>query len=178
MVGTASFEEPESPADAQFRRWLASKVDAPLGSPSLRLEVPEAAPAVLRLFWEADGKKLRSNERQVVSPAFELPLSPPTVFKMVIVPSDRGSFRSSKGRGRIQVKCEEERTDVMESRLRFRVMPSPTAQAPRPEAEVVQHDFHTNGVSHGAEEWDFMRIVGHTAKTLSICLELFSLDVN
>jgi hypothetical protein len=145
---------------------------APLGSPNIRFEAPGAGCAMFRVFWEADGKKLRSNDRQVVSPAFELPLSPPAVFKMVIAPSDHGSFRSSKGRGRVQVKCEEERTDAMDSKLRFRVFPSESAKMPWQVAEVVQHDFHTNGVCHGAEEWDFMRITGHTAKTLSICLEL------
>jgi hypothetical protein len=177
MAATFASEEPEPTAQAQLQRWLASKMATPMGSSSLRIEVSDAGPAMFSLSWEADGKKLRSNERQVVSPAFELPLSPPAVFKMIILPSDRGSFRSSKGRGRIQVKCEEERSDTMGSRLRFRVMPSATAKSPRPVAEVVEHDFNTNGVCHGAEEWDFMRIVGHTAKTLSIHLEFLPLEL-
>lgn len=95
---------------------------------------------------------------------------------MVIVPSDGGSFRSSKGKGRIQVKCEEERTDVMDSRLRFRVVPSAVALALGPVAGIIQHDFRANGVRHGAEEWDFLQIAGKAAKTLSISLELLPLN--
>jgi len=63
--------------------------------------------------WNVDARKLKSVDKQAVSPPFELPLNGQNVtFKMMLYPTVKSegkggaSFKNSKGRGYISIKCE------------------------------------------------------------------------
>merc|ERR1711974_591030 len=63
--------------------------------------------------WAIDAEKLRSRERQAVSPAFDVPFGPPTSFRIVLVPVMTGThqrgqptFKRSGGQGNVFLKCE------------------------------------------------------------------------
>merc|ERR1719293_212184 len=66
-----------------------------------------------RIEWIVDARKLRGNDKQAVSPSFDLTCGGRTLpFKMMIYPrqvcDQRGgaSFKKSGGRGSVTIKCE------------------------------------------------------------------------
>merc|ERR1719359_191065 len=68
--------------------------------------------------WTLESKKLRGNDRSVVSRAFELcidgPENPPITFKMMLcakmLKQGKGgqSFKMARGQGSVQLKCEHD----------------------------------------------------------------------
>lgn len=66
--------------------------------------------------WTVDARKLKASDKVAVSPAFQVPTAPGN-FRMMLLPKvvdDRkggASFKRAKGKGLVQVKCEENLED-------------------------------------------------------------------
>eukprot|EP00746_Dinoflagellata_sp_MGD_P008652 gnl/MRDRNA2_/MRDRNA2_117336_c0_seq1.p1 gnl/MRDRNA2_/MRDRNA2_117336_c0~~gnl/MRDRNA2_/MRDRNA2_117336_c0_seq1.p1 ORF type:complete len:437 (+),score=76.35 gnl/MRDRNA2_/MRDRNA2_117336_c0_seq1:83-1312(+) len=113
-----------------------------------------------RINWTLSATKLRSADKNAVSPAFELSFGgaySSTKFKLMLLPqvSSEGkggsTFRKSDGKGYILLKCE---ADLQEGcgNLRFRLFVG--SQAPR---GPVTHDFSQSavkGLPKELETWD------------------------
>lgn len=169
--------------------------DGPVSSEHL-LKIPMpprlGPPPALQLLdarcvrWAIDVRKLRSSDRLLVSPQFSLPLvSPHATFKLMILPRDPiqpkggGSFRSSKGRGKLHWKCEDER-DCAASTLQFKLFPLAAGRTlPVERAHIanakLSHDFGANSLCQCAEVWNFVKLAGSSAK-LTIWLETVTVE--
>lgn len=132
----------------------------------------------LEVRWTVDGRKLRSHDKQLVSPAFELalPHAHSVPFRIMLCPiavSDArrgGSFKKAMGRGTVHVKCEGLIPADLE--LRVSIGQGPLSQPPRGPAV---HNFAANavcGLPRDIEEWDFASAVDQESKTLAIVLEI------
>lgn len=98
--------------------------------------------------WLVKESRLRSLDKQAVSPSFKisLPDQDSATFRIMITPAARsdsrgaGSFKQSKGRGRISVKCVEPPADMkhMTLTLSLRVGEGPTGE---PQRGPFTHDF-------------------------------------
>jgi hypothetical protein len=130
------------------------------------------------LEWIVDSRKLRGNDKQAVSPTFNLAcgciLLP---FKLMIYPksaSDQqggGSFKRSGGRGSVTLKCEADLTEGMPPLTYQNYIGSgATAQPPR---ASVMHDFSKN-VRSDVGEWHFSAVVAETPSVFIVGLEVHS----
>lgn len=69
---------------------------------------------VTRIEWIVDARKIKGTDKVVVSPPFEMPSMFSAIFKMMITPkfvmNGKGgaSFKKSKGKGSVQLKCESQ----------------------------------------------------------------------
>lgn len=136
---------------------------------------------VYRIWWTVDARKLKSSDREAVSPGFALGFPRPVQFKMVIRPSavhgSRGgaSFKKAKGKGSVELRCLEQVERGRDPPLNFRIAVGSGrnfGEAPR---GPVRHDFSeraTCGLPDNLKEWDFSRHVDHETQMLSICLEI------
>mmetsp|Transcript_132597 Transcript_132597/g.383307 ORF Transcript_132597/g.383307 Transcript_132597/m.383307 type:complete len:431 (+) Transcript_132597:62-1354(+) len=132
----------------------------------------QEADGVLRVRWTVDARKLKGNDKTVVSPPFEIPSKATGTFKMMINPTPSklkggATFRNSNGRGSVQLKCDT----ASESRLRIRFSIGHGHEEPR---GPLEHNFALNGVCglpKEVAEWDFTRVVDEAAKTFVVCLE-------
>lgn len=118
-----------------------------------------------RINWTVSAFKLQSGDKNAVSPPFELSFGGPyssTKFKLMLFPtvSTEGkggsSFRKSKGKGFIQLKCEADLQDTAGT-LKFRLFVG--TQPPR---GPVTHDFShsaVKGLSKDIETWDLEKSV-------------------
>jgi len=136
-----------------------------------------------RTLWWVEARKLRANEKQAVSPTFEVSLRdslPSVKFKMMIhatVMSDQkggASFRKSKGSGLVQLKCEADELSKAAADFKFRISigTGESFQAPRgPKA----HNFLAGavcGLDKDEEEWHFQSAVGPDSMTFVLCLDI------
>jgi len=132
-----------------------------------------------RVLWTVYSRKLKGSNKVVVSPSFKL--FPWGTFRMMLVPmaaNDRkggGSFKNAKGRGIVQVKCEDELDEESEVRFRISVRGSdksgPTEDQPR---GPVVHKFADSSICslpREQEEWDFQKDVDST-QAFVVCLEV------
>lgn len=177
-----------------------------VGKPCMELLVPPAGKGVLpvaaprpqtlvqafdvnagvyRVSWVVDARKLKANDKQGVSPEFQISCSSGSnmIFKMMMYPKAKQdgkgsvSFKKAKGRGFIQLKCESETVGLENCLLSFRMGTSSAigqvgAEPPR---GPVTHDFTQNstcGLSRGSDEWDFSKVVDEAAQTFVIYLEI------
>lgn len=143
------------------------------------------ASSLYRIRWSVDAKKLKSTDREAVSPAFELNFSVPVQFKMVIRPkvtcNARGgaSFKKAKGKGSVEVRCLGEIDPSVNSCVTFRISlgggkDSGSSEAPR---GPVRHNFaeHTIcGLPEGQDEWDFSKAIDESSQAFVVCLEILS----
>merc|ERR1719210_59471 len=84
---------------------------------------PEQSPKLARIFsinsghfrirWTVDAQKLQGNDRQIMSPPFELSFGPNVMFTMTIYPRGGSCFRNAGGKGYIRLKCEDELPEAM-----------------------------------------------------------------
>merc|ERR1740121_1863629 len=152
---------------------------SPTGSPSSRAQpqtvsCTQEADGVFRVRWTVDARKLRGNDKTVVSPPFEIPAKASGTFKMMINPTASklkggATFRNSAGKGSVQLKCDT----ASETKLQIRF--SIGSKSEEPSRGPVEHNFALNGVCglpKEIAEWDFTRVVDETAKTFVVCLEL------
>lgn len=135
-----------------------------------------------RVNWTVDGRKLRGNEKQTVSPPFELsfgPSHPNVTFKMMIYPEminegKGGScFRKSNGRGFVQLKCEAELPASI-AKIAFRISIG-SGDNMKEARGPVEHDFATSavcGLPKESEIWDFQEVVDPASQTFVVCLEI------
>jgi hypothetical protein len=135
-----------------------------------------------RVCWTVDGRKLRGNEKQTVSPPFELsfgPDHPNVTFKMMIYPEminegKGGScFRKSNGRGFVQLKCEAELPASI-AKVTFRISIG-SGKNMKEARGPVEHDFASSavcGLPKDREIWDFQEVVNQNSQTFVVCLEI------
>lgn len=135
-----------------------------------------------RVFWTVDARKLRGNDKQAVSPPFELSFGenyPNVTFKMMIYPkvvSDAkggAAFKKSHGRGFVQLKCEAELSEAIANvSFRISIGSGEKAQPPR---GPVSHNFSSSavcGLPKEVDEWDFRSVVDEASSTFVVCLEI------
>jgi len=136
-----------------------------------------AATGVHRVVWTVDAEKLRSQERQAVSPSFELPMGESVVSRLVIFPKPaagaRGgaSFKKSKGWGSVQLKCEASSGFAI-----FQVsIGDGSGNFPKQPRGPVRHNFadhSTCGLPKDLEQWDFGKAVSKATQTFAVCLDI------
>mmetsp|Transcript_23640 Transcript_23640/g.67835 ORF Transcript_23640/g.67835 Transcript_23640/m.67835 type:complete len:447 (+) Transcript_23640:77-1417(+) len=146
-------------------------------SPHSIATTDSAALGVRRVVWTVDAEKLRSHERQAVSPSFELPLGVPAVARLVIFPKQTpgakggASFARSRGWGGVHLKCEASSGSVS-----FQISISDgTAAFPRQARGPVRHDFAVHsicGLPKEIEYWDFGRAVNRATQTFAVCVDI------
>jgi len=132
---------------------------------------------VHRILWTVDAGKLRSHERQAVSPSFELPLDRPVVSRLVIFPRPNSdgkgsaSFKKSGGWGSVHLKCEASRGIIS-----FQISTTNgTATFQRQPRGPIKHDFadhSTCGLPKDLEQWDFNQALNIGNQTFAVCLDL------
>ncbi|CAJ1387123.1 unnamed protein product [Effrenium voratum] len=140
---------------------------------------------VYRIRWTVDARKLKSTDKEAVSPPFDLTFSGGAVpFKMImrprVVAQERGgaSFRRSRGRGNIQLRCMAESDTDTKPVVTFRlgVGSDKAAKQLKPRGPV-RHDFSEKnicGLPRGQDDWDFGKAVDEKTQTFVVCLEILS----
>lgn len=133
-----------------------------------------------QVFWHVDALKLKGQERQTVSPSFELPFEGQVSFRLVLVPKPNpdgkggASFKKANGVGSVHLKCEAAKglvnffVSISNGRPDFNREP----RGP------VKHNFaelSTCGLRKGEEMWDFTKAVDKETQTFAVCLEISSL---
>eukprot|EP00930_Biecheleria_cincta_P023714 TRINITY_DN1707_c0_g1_i1.p1 TRINITY_DN1707_c0_g1~~TRINITY_DN1707_c0_g1_i1.p1 ORF type:complete len:463 (+),score=102.56 TRINITY_DN1707_c0_g1_i1:135-1523(+) len=143
------------------------------------------ASKIYRIRWTVDARKLKSTDREHVSPSFDLSCAVPVSFKMILRPrmvaSDRGgaAFKRSRGRGTVQIRCMAESDAHELPVVTFRIGVGSSGQGGR-QLKLrgpVRHDFSEKnmcGLPQGQDEWDFSRAVDEDTQTFVICLEVLS----
>merc|ERR1712187_208879 len=137
-----------------------------------------------RVYWTVDARKLNGSSRTAVSPAFEIVAGGPLAFKMILSPvvayegKGGASFKKSKGRGTIQLKCEADMKSCGGSLVTFMIAVGKSREDVRKEElrGPVTHDFVAQnglcGLPKGQETWDFNQFVDTPSQTFVICLEI------
>jgi len=133
------------------------------------------------LDWTVDSRKLNSDNRQIVSPSFELlcgPREESTTFKLIIFPvasKRERSFKQANGKGYVKLKCE---TPLGESvgNLEFRISigNGQEFKSPRPPVPVV-HNFQFQALCSKTQEQgeqDFFEVEDELSKTFAVRLEV------
>lgn len=139
---------------------------------------------VHRVYWTLDAKRLNGSCRTAVSPAFEIMKGGPPSFKMMLTPKATnhgrggGSFKKSKGKGVIQLKCEADMQCFPSSPITFTIAVGKSREDVKNEMRrgPVVHDFVVqNGLCSlpkDQDTWDFNQFVDEASQTLVICLEI------
>lgn len=136
--------------------------------------------STFRIFWHVDARKLKGNDKQAVSPPFELAFGsdfPSVTFKMMLYPKvvndakGGASFKKAKGKGYVQVKCEAELSEAAaKAQVKFRI--GVAGQEPR---GPQSHNFAQSavcGLPKDQEEWDFNEVVDKDSQTFQVLLEI------
>lgn len=143
-----------------------------------------------KVIWTVDSRKLNSNDKQAVSPPFELRFSdvhPLVTFKMIIYPRERegdgkggASFKRSQGLGLIQLKCEGDLSNAHAS-VAFQIAIGNAhtgvcaKQGVRP-PNPFTHNFAQSaicGLPRASDDtWDFNDVVDHGSKTFTVHLDI------
>merc|ERR1719429_332401 len=116
--GAGSIEVSPAPVPTTIPAALPGR-EAPIAAPQPQTltRTHSVYSGCYRVHWTVDAWKLRGNDKQAVSPPFDLCLGsqlPSVTFKMILYPKvmndNRGgaSFKKSHGRGFIQLKCESD----------------------------------------------------------------------
>lgn len=135
-----------------------------------------AADGSLRVKWTVDARKLRANEKAVISPPFEISTVECGVFRLILSPAPsrfRGgaTFKNSCGKGSVQLKCE---TDA-NSQFSFRILIGDGRGRYEAARGPVHHNFAVGvvgGLPRHQQEWDFNRAVDTSTRTFVVCLEV------
>lgn len=157
---------------------------SPSPQPQTLTRVFSVSRNAFRINWTVDARKLRGNDKQAVSPPFELsfgPGHPSVTFKMMIYPKvsseNKGgaSFKKAKGKGSIQLKCEAELEEASGNvTFQISIGSGAVVQGPR---GPVQHNFASSpacGLPPKQEEWDFNEVVEQESMTFVVCLEVLA----
>lgn len=130
--------------------------------------------------WTVDGRKLRSSDREAVSPQFTVKDCYDLEFKLVLKPKvveyvkGGSSFRNSRGKGYIELRCVSENSALMlcEATLSFKLSISSAKRTEKFRGSVF-HNFReraTCGLVESQDEWEFGKIVDDTG-TFIVILE-------
>jgi len=164
--------------------------------PTVSMPAPPRAPVLQRTFstastlerirWTVDARKLKSTDREAVSPMFELSFCSKIVnFKILIRPkvisSVRGgaSFKKAKGKGSVELRCLDEVAAFMNPVVTFRISVGSGTDPARqePPRGPIKHDFTKKaicGLPPGQEEWDFSKAIDEATQTFVVCLEVLA----
>jgi len=138
------------------------------------------------ICWTLDARKVRGNDKQVVSPLLELPLAPggrQVKLRLMIYPREDEmqrvqNFRSSGSRGFIQIKCEPDAScPTLPVRFALAVGSGSRTQGAK---GPVDNDFAKNnmcGLPKYQDDWDFFSATDTSNMTVPIYLELTRIDV-
>jgi hypothetical protein len=140
----------------------------------------------LTVDWTVDARKLTAADRVAVSAPFDLTVrGAPVTFRMMLYPRGASdgkggtSFRKSRGKGMVQLKCEGEVQDNLAGdTLAFRIaIGSGQVGTPRWEAArgPVAHQLMQGavcGLPRGQEVWDFQSVVDQESQTFVVRLEV------
>merc|ERR1740139_242366 len=108
--------------------------------------------SVFRVTWTVDARKLKSTDREAVSPPFELSFTREVQFKMVIRPKavneQRGgaSFKKAKGKGSVWLRCLDEVDRDMNPVVTFRIAVGARQQHREEPRGPVRHDFSDRAI--------------------------------
>jgi len=135
-----------------------------------------------RLSWAVDAKKLDSQDKQHVSPQFEVTFEghDPQTFQMFLYPiavadNRRGAgFKKAKGRGRVVLKCHSLELPRCFPDVSFRVSIG-SGELQQQARGPVTHNFSEQsccGLQKRRDEWDFKSAVDASSKTVQINAEI------
>jgi hypothetical protein len=130
---------------------------------------------VTRIEWTVDARKIKGTDKVIVSPPFDVPSLSSAVFKMMITPKfvmegkGGASFKKSKGKGTVQLKCESPLDD--EGALVFQI------SAGSQDSTVLfvrqeEWNFADVPLYHCQDEWDFTKCLDDTKRNFSVSLEV------
>lgn len=132
--------------------------------------------------WTVDARRLRGNDKQVVSPSFEMCFGdglPKAVFKLMLYPivvsSCKGgaSFKMARSWGYVQLKCESELPRA-DADLSVAISVGDGARS-QPWRGPVVHNFSSNAVcgpSRPEDQWDFGAAVDEASMTFAVRVEV------
>jgi hypothetical protein len=182
----APLEEQQPPPSVAPEPGLFEGGHAPdrscMSGPGLQ-RVWSAKSGACKFKWFVSSKLLQTTNCQHYSPAFELPYGPSgqnIQFKMIIRPlvvhDKRGgsSFKKSKGRGIIQLRCLDHDEGVENLSLSFSISVGPEeCHGGEPPRGPVVHDFSDPvicGLPEQSAVWDFSKYVDWESQTFVINL--------
>merc|ERR1719203_1856435 len=104
----------------------------------------------VEVAWNIDARRLRSKEKTLVSPTFELPMGAAVQFRLMVYAKRRSqkkggdNFGKARGSGSIHLKCEANHLEEhpRQSLLAFRI-----AVGSEPWRGPVTHDFALESVA-------------------------------
>lgn len=132
--------------------------------------------------WSVEARKLKSSDRQIVSPAFEL-AGKPIPFKLMVFPvsstefSGGSSFRNAGGRGFIQLKCDGASTELAQFPLEVNFF----IHSPQRSRGPVRNDFFQKpmcGLPQNVSSWNLKEAVKGTFFTIGITVREYEPEVN
>mmetsp|Transcript_44601 Transcript_44601/g.95859 ORF Transcript_44601/g.95859 Transcript_44601/m.95859 type:complete len:653 (-) Transcript_44601:334-2292(-) len=175
IIGEGSEPSPSESDDVDFSSMKAKRI------PMLEQTTTRNGTSI---NWAADARKFGTQDKQLVSPPFDLSLPgfEAQQFALVIHPvavhqSRRGSgFRKSKGRGSIEVKCLSTRLPPNYPRVTFMVAVGNNGPRREPARGPVTHDFAEQscaGLPKKREEWDLKAGVDEASRTLLVNVEMW-----
>lgn len=134
--------------------------------------------ACYSVCWIVDARKLHGNDKQVVSPPFDVFIGPVSaVFKLMIYPrvshDVRGglSFKKSGGKGYIQLKCEGNVHEGLAHAIFYLSIGSGDEE--QPARGPRSHNFAkvaVAGLPRLEELWDFNTVVDRDSMTFNVLL--------
>jgi hypothetical protein len=136
--------------------------------------------------WVVDGKKLRGNDRSIVSRQFVLGIPSATeqneaTFKMMIyaktLKDGKGgqSFKMAKGQATLQLKCEQFMGGINECKLALKFSIGDGVQGDGQNSgypfKIVHHDF-SQSAACTCSDWNFGRVVDEASQTFVVTVEV------
>jgi len=128
-----------------------------------------------RIRWMVDARKLKSSDKQLVSPPLNVDLgisSGPVAFKVILTASEGSTFKKSRGFGCLQVKCVSELDDDGCTNVRVSIGSEGLAQLPR---GPLTHCFSSNPVFTLPKElaaWNFCSAEEQQSKTMVVNVDI------
>lgn len=186
-AGTAAWPATEA------RKKSSSAAVATLPQPQSLL-VDEPKRGVYRMVWTVDARKLKGNDKQAVSPPFEMPFKiqgssgvrQNVTFKLMICPCSvaesasagpRGrldqSFKRSNGTGIIQLKCEGD-VEQLDAQVMFRFWIGRGDEQHSEPRGPEHHDFAKSAICGYKRQdvWDFLKVQDSASMTFNVCAEV------
>lgn len=173
--------QPHSPQESPRLTPLQSPSLMPTQSPTLGphciVQTTDSA-GLHQVRWTIDADKLRSQQRQTVSPSFEIPNQEKASFRLVLCPrpspDGKGGpcFKKACGWGSVQLKCEVSSVAQVTYTISLTSgRPDCARQARGP----FTHDFakqSTASLPKDQEQWDFTKAVDADMQTFTVCIEV------
>lgn len=165
--------------DAQKSEEISTAGSATSGGPGETVEVPLVATSkggkeLIR--WRVDGRKLETQEKQILSPEFELKLPGlgASAFRLMILAKEtRGKggrgFLKAKGCGWLFIKCADSLLPEGVAPMAFRVTVGPGRERDLPSHQFSQHSCCPLQENKGS--WDLLSMLDAT-KRLEVSVQV------